>query len=140
LCRHRPAIVHDQGEEDLSRSTKLACALTALAIFPAAAIAANDDVRQPGTCSGNATSRIKLSPSNGRIETEFEVDQNRSGVTWSVVLKRNGNVAVRTSATTHRPSGSFELRRVLGNGAGPDRIAARATSPSGQVCTAHATI
>jgi hypothetical protein len=124
----------------MSRNTKLLVALCALAAFPATALAANDDVRQPGTCSGNATSKIKLSPQNGRIETEFEVDQNRNGVKWQVVLRRNGNVAVRTDATTHRPSGSFELRRVLGNGPGSDTIAARATSPAGQVCTAHATI
>ena len=64
-----------------------------------------------GTCTANSSAKIKLSPENGRIETEFEVDQNRNGVTWNVVLRRNGNVVVRTTATTRAPSGSFELRR-----------------------------
>jgi hypothetical protein len=110
------------------------------AIAPAAALGKDGDVRRNGTCTGNATTKIKLSPENGRIETEFEVDQNRNGVTWDVVLRRNGNVAVRTTATTRPPSGSFEVRRVLGNSPGPDTISARATGPGGQVCTARATI
>ncbi|MGZ8666851.1 MAG: hypothetical protein ACXWZM_07045 [Solirubrobacterales bacterium] len=110
------------------------------AIVPAAAMANDSDVRSAGQCSGNVSAKIKLSPEDGRIETEFEVDQNRNGVTWRVVLRRNGNVAARTRATTRGPSGSFEVRRVLGNRPGPDTISARATSPSGQVCTARATI
>jgi hypothetical protein len=40
---------------------------------------------------------------------------------------------------TRPPSGSFELRRVVGDTAGRDRIVARATSPSGEVCRAAAT-
>jgi hypothetical protein len=110
------------------------------AIAPVAALGKGGDVQRNGTCTGNATTKIKLSPDNGRIETQFEVDQNRNGVTWNVVLRRNGNVAVRTTATTRPPSGSFEVRRLLANGPGPDTIAARATSPGGQVCTARATI
>jgi hypothetical protein len=112
----------------------------AIGTIAPAALASDNDVRRQGTCTGNATSKIKLSPQNGKIETEFEVDQNRNGVTWNVVLRRNGNVAVRTKATTRPPSGSFEVRRVLGNRPGPDTISARATSPGGQVCTARATI
>jgi hypothetical protein len=110
------------------------------AIVPAAALAANDDVRRNGTCSGNSSAKIKLSPENGRIEAEFEVDQNRNGVTWRVALRRNGDLVARTRATTRAPSGSFEVRRVLGNSPGPDRIFARAKRPSGEVCTARATI
>jgi hypothetical protein len=115
-------------------------AAIAFVAVTAAAFGKDGDVRRNGTCTGNATAKIKLSPENGRIETEFEVDQNRNGVTWDVVLRRNGNVAVRTTATTRPPSGSFEVRRLLTNGPGPDTISARATSPGGQVCTARATI
>jgi hypothetical protein len=57
-----------------------------------------------------------------------------------VTLRRNGSVVARTQATTRGPSGSFELRRVLANGAGTDSISARAVSPSGEVCTAQASI
>ena len=75
-----------------------------------------------------------------RLEVEFEVDQNRNGVTWQVQLRRNGKLAVNTSATTRAPSGSFEVERRLTDGSGSDTISARATSPTGQVCTASLTI
>jgi hypothetical protein len=96
--------------------------------------------RVSGNCTGNSTAKLKSKPDNGRLETEFEVDQNRNGVKWNVTIRRNGKVAVRTSATTKAPSGSFSVERRLGNRAGTDRITARATSPSGEVCTAALSI
>jgi hypothetical protein len=116
----------------------LATCLVALVPLAATATANDDDVERAGTCTGGTSAELKLSPENGRIETEFEVDQNRNGVTWRVVLRRNGAVAARTQGTTRAPSGSFEVRRVLANGAGADTVTARAVSPSGEVCTASA--
>ncbi len=107
-----------------------------LALFAATAVANDDDVERQGTCTGATEAEIKLSPENGRIETEFEVDQNRNGVTWRVVLRHNGKVAARTQGTTAGRSGSFEIRRVLANRPGTDTVSARAVSPSGEVCTA----
>jgi len=89
-----------------------------------------------GKCTKRSAAKLKVKADDGRLATEFEVDQNRNGVRWKVVLRRNGNVAVRTQATTHAPSGSFSVERRLTDGAGSDRITARATSPSGEVCTA----
>ncbi|HKN93442.1 MAG TPA: hypothetical protein VJU60_03845 [Thermoleophilaceae bacterium] len=68
------------------------------------------------------------------------MDQNRNGVRWKVTIRRNGRVAVSTHARTKAPSGSFSLNRRLSNGAGKDRISARATSPSGEVCRASLSI
>lgn len=118
----------------------IATALVALVPLTAMATANDADVKRAGSCTGNTSAKIKLSPEDGGIETEFEVDQNRNGVTWKVVLRRNGKVAARTQATTKGPSGSFEVRRVLGDGPGTDSVTARATSPSGEVCTASASI
>jgi hypothetical protein len=118
----------------------LSLAAALLVALPGAALANDRDVERNGSCTGGSSAKIKLSPEDGRIEAEFEVDQNRNGVTWRVVLRRNGNVAARTRATTRPPSGSFEVRRVLGNRRGPDTVRARAVSPSGEVCTARATI
>ena len=118
----------------------IATALVALVPLAATAAANDDDVRRAGSCTGSTSAKIKLSPEDGRIETEFEVDQNRNGVTWRVVLRRNGEVAARTQATTRGPSGSFEVRRLLADGRGSDSVTARAVSPSGEVCTAQASI
>jgi len=96
--------------------------------------------RVTGTCTGRSTAKIKAKPRDGRLEVEFEVDQNRNGVTWDVAISRNGTVAVTTTATTVAPSGSFSVERRVTNGAGSDTISARATSPTGEVCTASVTI
>ena len=96
--------------------------------------------RAAGPCTGHSTAKLKATPDNGRLATEFEVDQNRNGVTWTVSLRRNGTVATRTRATTAAPSGSFSVERRLANRAGTDTISARAVSPSGEVCTASVTI
>ena len=93
-----------------------------------------------GTCTGRSSAKLKVKPDDGRLETEFEVDQNRNGVRWRVTLRRNGAIAVTTRATTRAPSGSFSVERRLANRAGSDTISARATSPSGEVCTARVTI
>ena len=59
-----------------------------------------------GFCGKSSSSKLKLSPENGRIEVEFEVDQNRNGVRWSVVLRRGTRVILRGARTTRPPSGS----------------------------------
>jgi len=120
----------------------LSVIVAAAALAPASAPAkrGDDGRRVAGTCTGSATSKLKVKHDDGRIETEFEVDQNRNGVRWKVVLRRNGRVAVRTSARTHAPSGSFSVERRLADGPGTDRITARATSPSGQVCRASVSV
>ncbi|MDO8186970.1 hypothetical protein Q5424_07140 [Conexibacter sp. JD483] len=100
-----------------------------------------DEKRVAGRCDGRSTSKLKVKHDDGRIEAEFEVDQNRNGVTWGVQLRRNGRVVVSTSATTRAPSGSFSVERKLARGSGSsDRISARAVSPSGEVCSAAATL
>jgi hypothetical protein len=103
------------------------------------ALAKDSDIERPGTCSGASSAKLKLSPENGRIEVEFEVDQNRVGVRWDVTLKRNGDRVASARPTTRGPSGSFELRRVIADGPGADRIFAKAVSPSGENCRAQAT-
>jgi hypothetical protein len=119
----------------------VAVAATALAAaFPAAAGSGKQVVRT-GSCSGSADWRLKVKLDNGRIETEFEVDQNRNGQRWRVVLRRDGIRFFRGIRTTHAPSGSFQVTRRTQNPAGPDRITARAVHlKSGQVCRAAATI
>jgi hypothetical protein len=105
------------------------------------ALAKDGDVIKRVGCSGGATAKLKLSHEDGGIEVEFEVDQNRSGVTWRVLIRRPGGSELFAGRrTTRPPSGSFEVRRVTANRPGTDTIRARAISPSGQVCRVTASI
>ena len=106
----------------------------ALSLAPAVA-AKGSDVIRTGSCSGSSEWKLKLSPDNGRIEVEFEVDQNVNGQTWNVKLKHNGNVFWRGQRTTQAPSGSFTVRKFTPNLAGTDKIVGRAVNPkTGEVC------
>jgi hypothetical protein len=113
-------------------------AALAIAGTTTAATAKDGDIRAVGSCTGSSTSKIKLSAENGRIEVEFEVDQNRVGVRWSVAVRQRGQVVRRLSRVTRAPSGSFEARVVLPNRAGADRISAVGTR-AGESCRAVAT-
>ena len=113
----------------------MAVVVAALALSPTAL--AKDGVRVSGTCSKASTSKLKLGREDAGTEVEFEVDQNRNGVRWRVVLFRNGTRVASRAAVTRAPSGSFEARFVS---AGAGRFVARATSPSGEICRAAASI
>jgi hypothetical protein len=107
-----------------------------LALAPAA-LAKDGDVRVAGTCTKASSSKLKLSREDAGTEVEFEVDQNRNGVRWRVVLFRNGSQVASRVRVTRAPSGSFEARFVT---AGSGRFVARATSPTGERCTAQASM
>jgi hypothetical protein len=105
--------------------------------------AAEDDpeIIRTGNCLRSSDWKLKLKLDDGRIETEYEVDQNRVGQRWRVVLRRDGAVFFRGIRTTRPPSGSFEVERRPVNRAGRDRISARAVNlGSGEVCRGAATI
>ena len=111
-----------------------------LVAAPMAASAKDGDIITRGSCTARSDWKLKLSPENGRIEVEFEVDQNRNGQRWNVTMKRNGNLFWRGARTTQPPSGSFEVRRLTRDGAGADRVVVRArNASSGEVCRGVAT-
>ena len=114
------------------------CGALVLLTLGSPALAKDGDVLVRGTCSGSSTAKLKLSEEDGRIEVEFEVDQNRNGVAWTVVLTRNGARVARLVRVTRAPSGSFEARRVLANPAGADVVRATAQR-RGESCSARAT-
>jgi len=115
----------------------MAVALIALATLagPASVSAKDGDVIRTGSCSNRSDWKLKLSPENGQIEVEFQVDTPRIGQTWNVVLKKNGNAIFRGQRTTKGPSGSFTVRRVTSNPAGTDNFVGRAKNlVTGEVC------
>ena len=114
-------------------------AVLALSVAGAAPAGAKDgDVIRRGSCSGSTDWKLKLSPEDGRIEVEYEVDSNVAGQTWQVRITKNGNQIFSGSRVTRGASGSFELRRVTSDPAGDDVFRARATH-AGEVCAGSAT-
>jgi hypothetical protein len=97
------------------------------------------EVRHAGTCTVRSTSKIKVKEEDGgRLEVEFEVDQNRNGQKWGVVLKRNGSVVARTSALTRAPSGSFSVHRLIADRSGADTVTGTARNAgTSETCTAR---
>ena len=114
----------------------------ALTIAGAAPAIANDrDVIREGACSGGSDWKLKLSPEDGRLEVEFEVDSNVVGQIWNVRLFHDDVRFFADTRTTVGPSGSFELRRITDNNAGTDSFRARAVNPAmGEVCVGRASI
>jgi hypothetical protein len=96
------------------------------------------EVRKSGKCTGRSTSKLKAKRDDGRLEVEFEVDQNRNDVVWKVKIQRNGRTAASGNGRTRAPSGSFSFERRIAGTSGT--IAARATSPGGEVCKATVSV
>jgi hypothetical protein len=113
-------------------------ALLAIASPQQAAGAKDPGVLRTGKCSGATTWKLKAKREDAGFETEFEVDQNRVGRRWNVVLRRNGAVVFRGVRRTVAPSGSFEVRRIL-RGGGRIVATARALS-TGETCRASLSI
>jgi hypothetical protein len=114
-----------------------AVALSGAALLAAAspALAKDGDVIREGACSARSDWKLKASEENNRIEVEGEVDSNVNGQKWRWKLLHNGNVSARGTATTEAPSGSFDVRRLMVDLSGEDRIGFRAKNPNtGEVC------
>jgi hypothetical protein len=99
----------------------------ALLLIPTAAAKDDDgEVERSGSCTGASNWKLKAKPDDGRLEVEFEVDQNKNGVGWHVVLKRNGKKVREANRVTQGPSGSFSYEKRIGNPAGTDKIVGKA--------------
>lgn len=114
-----------------------ALALSVAGAMPAAA--KDGDVIKRGSCSGSADWKLKLSPEDGRIEVEYEVDSNVNGQTWKVKLFKDGDRIFRGTRTTKAPSGSFEVRVVTSDTAGTNAIRGKAVNAAtGEACRGNA--
>ena len=116
-------------------------ALSALVIAGSAlpSLAKDGDVIRRGACSGASDWKLKLSEEDGRIEVEYEVDQNRVGDAWRVRIRHDGDLVFAGTRTTKGPSGSFEVRILQRNRAGDDVFTARAVNQrTGEVCGGRA--
>jgi hypothetical protein len=103
------------------------------------AMAGVGDVVKRGSCSAASDWKLKLSPQDGNIEVEFEVDSNVVGQTWQVRLTKNGTQIFSGTKVTQAPSGSFTVRKVTSNPAGTDTIRGRAVNAAtGETCVGAA--
>ena len=124
----------------MKKRTVFALVTAFVLLVPAGiASAGQNDIRE-GSCADASDWKLKVSPENGRLEVEFEVDQNVSGDRWRVRIRHDGDLAFRGVRTTMGASGSFEVRIVENDTAGPDAFRARARNLStDEVCVGRAT-
>jgi hypothetical protein len=102
-------------------------------------LAKDGDVIRRGACTRASDWKLKLSEEDGRIEVEYEVDQNRVGDTWRVRIRHDGDLVFSGRRTTRAPSGSFEVRILQRNRSGDDVFRARAVNlRTGEVCGGRA--
>ena len=105
------------------------------------AFAKSGDVIKAGACSGTSDWKLKLSPEDGKIEVEYQVDSNKAGQSWKVRLFENGNRIFAGTRTTQAPSGSFTVRVLAKNTAGSDSFRARSENVNnGEICGGSASI
>jgi hypothetical protein len=109
--------------------------ICALLVVPAASAKDGDGrVERSGDCSGRSDWDLKAKHDDGRLEAEFEVDQNKNGVQWHVILKQNGDKVREANRVTQAPSGSFSFEKRLPDTAGTDKIVGVATRANGERC------
>ena len=123
---HRPRAI-------LASILSLAFVMTAL---PASTLAAQERERE-GFCRAGSEWNLYVGREDGRrLEVDFEVDSDRRGERWRVVLKNDGKVFHRSTRLTNQ-AGEFDIERFTRDGRGKDRIVARAKSlRTGEVCRA----
>jgi len=89
-----------------------------------------------GSCSASTDWKLNVKKDDGRLEVEYEVDSNKRGQTWTVLITDNGNQVFAGDKVTKRPSGSFTVHMRTSNLAGDDVFEATATNAaSGETCT-----
>jgi hypothetical protein len=132
--------VNHREEDGMKKAIGLTLGLAlmtslALVVPAGVALAGNNDVIEEGSCGGSSDWKLKISPEDGGLEVEFEVDQNVSGDRWRVKIRHDGDLAFTGTRRTHGASGSFEVRIVEDDRAGTDRFRAKARNLStDEVC------
>jgi hypothetical protein len=110
-----------------------------LGLLAGPAAARNGDVIRRGACGGRSDWKLKLSDEGGRIEVDFEVDQNVVGDVWRVRIRHDGDLVFAGRRTTKAPSGSFDVRIVQRDRPGDDAFRGRAVNTrTGETCAGRA--
>ena len=111
-----------------------AVAVPVLAAGPAQAKGGSPAVQSGGACLGGGVWKLKAKHDSGRIEIEYQVDTNRPGQSWRVMVTDNNVFVFNGTRTTTAPSGSFSLNLRPIDRPGADVIRTKATF-AGHTCT-----
>jgi hypothetical protein len=114
----------------------LACAALALPLS-VQADDEPDDVRRTGTCSRTSEIQLRLRPDDDLIRVELEIETNRRGSKWAVILLHERRTAFRGNLRAGG-GGSVELRRRVPDWFGVDSFVVRASGPRGESCRVSA--
>ena len=94
---------------------------------PAAAKGGSPAVEARGSCIGGGSWKLKAKHDDRLLEVEYEVDTNRPGQLWHVVLTDNTVRIFAGQRRTTAPSGSFTVGVRSPDRRGTDTIRAHAT-------------
>ena len=92
-----------------------------------------DDVRRTGACSRSSEIQLRLRSDDDVIRVEIEIEADRRGSKWAVILLHERRIAFRGNLRTDSDR-SIELRRSVPDWLGTDSFAVRATGPRGESC------
>lgn len=98
-------------------------AALAASMFAAAPASA---AMRTGGCGQGSLWKLQAGFDDGRVDGEFEVDQNVRRQRWEVTILSNGRRAFHGVRRTGARSGSFSINFRAANLAGPDRVVAKA--------------
>ncbi len=102
-------------------------------------LAKDGDVIRRGACSGASDWKLKLSEEDGRIEVEYEVDQNRVGDTWRVRIRHDDDLVFAGDADHDGPERLVRGRAPAAQPGGDDVFTRRAVNlRTGEVCGGRA--
>ena len=123
----------------------LALAAICIALFLPVRAVADDgddrpDVRRSEKCTGSSHATLRLRPDHDTIRVELEIDTDRAGSRWAVILLHERRIAFRGALRTGQSSGSLKLRRNMPDWFGADNVVVRATGPRAEMCRISATV
>ena len=117
------------------------CAFAPASADPAEARGGGDRVEAGarGVCGRASSARLRLRAEDGEIRVDTDVRTSRTGV-WRLTVLHERRVATRVRVRATRGSRGFHHRILLPDYEGADAVSVRATAPSGEICTAAATV
>jgi len=110
------------------------------AVAPAAAVVADegDDVRREGVCTGRSELSLRLRADDGEIRVELELEAERRGSRWFVIVLHERRTAFR--GTLRARGDSLRLRRTVRDWYGSDTFVGRASRAGRETCRVSATL